>query len=70
MAKSTVTVRETFPQITSEASIKQVVSKMDCADVKFEGFQLSPNQYADLVRWQQNGDSVKVTIEQLQGRLD
>lgn len=57
-----------FPKIAVEAKIKKVIM-CDTANILFHDLIFSPEQYADLERWRKNGDTVRLTLEQIQGDL-
>ena len=59
---------ETFPKIAAVAKLKKIVIG-DTANLMFHKLQFSPNQYADLERWRKNGDEIRITLEQVQGKL-
>lgn len=61
--------KDSFPKIAAEVKIKKVVM-CDKAQLAFEDLQFSPEQYAQLERWREYKDTVRITIEQIQSNMN
>jgi hypothetical protein len=57
------------PRVESVATIKSCEIKPECAGLKFDGFQFSPNQYEQISVWVQNGVKLRCIMEPLQEAL-
>ncbi len=51
-----------------EAKLKKFIG-CETAALNFENLQFSPEQYAQLARWRENGDTLRLTIEQIQATI-
>jgi len=60
--------KETFPKIAADAKLKKVVM-CEKANLVFEDLQFSPDQYSQLERWRKGEDTIRITLEQIQGDL-
>ena len=56
-------------KIVSRATIKECKIKAECADLKFEGLQLTGEQYRQVSELIEGAERVEVTIQPVQGRL-
>lgn len=61
--------KEAFPKIVVQATLKKVVMA-EKANLAFDDLEFSPNQYAQLERWRKYKDSIRITLEQVQGDLN
>ncbi len=58
----------TFPKIAAEAKLKRIVIA-DSSNLVFHDLSFSPDQYAQLERWRKGNDTIRLTMEQVQGNL-
>ena len=58
----------TFPKIAAEAKLKKIVIA-ETTNLVFQDLAFSPDQYAQLERWRKGDDTIRLTMEQVQGDL-
>ena len=56
-------------EIVSTAKIKKCVIKEECADLSFDGLNLSAEQYKQIASYIKSGDVLELVVRPIQGEL-
>ncbi|MDD5501938.1 MAG: hypothetical protein PHH26_00550 [Candidatus Thermoplasmatota archaeon] len=60
---------EAFPKIVVEAKLIALNKKVNTADPKFEGLNMTGGQFEQFSRWIDGGDRIRITFEQTQATM-
>jgi len=59
-----------FIKISSEGVIKSANKKKNCIDLRFDKLNFSSGQFENLSAWIDSEESVRITLEQVQGTFE